>query len=274
MNIISLNIYKMESITKIVATIGPASEKKEIINEMIKHRLDIVRLNFSWGDHEWFSEIIKNVRHESKKEEKNIEIMQDLSGPRVQEGSDHHFGGDEEIITEKDIKDLDFGIKEGVDYIAMSFVGKGSDVKKLRELISEKGGNQKIISKIERKIAVENIDEILEETDGIMVARGDLGNEYPLEEIPFIQHYLIEKANEVGKMVIVATQMMLSMVENEKPTRAEVSDVAYAIIDGADGVMLSEESAKGKNPVQAIEYLEKIALSAEKHLFIDDIIIT
>lgn len=264
----------MESITKIVATIGPASEKKEIINEMIKHRLDIVRLNFSWGDHEWFSEIIKNVRHESKKEEKNIEIMQDLSGPRVQEGSDHHFGGDEEIITEKDIKDLDFGIKEGVDYIAMSFVGKGSDVKKLRELISEKGGNQKIISKIERKIAVENIDEILEETDGIMVARGDLGNEYPLEEIPFIQHHLIEKANEAGKMVIVATQMMLSMVENENPTRAEVSDVAYAIIDGADGVMLSEESAKGKNPVQAIEYLEKIALSAEKHLFIDDIIIT
>lgn len=261
----------MESITKIIATIGPASDKKEIISEMIKHHLDIARLNFSWGDHEWFSSVIKNIREAAKEQDRSIEIMQDLSGPRVQVGADHHFGGDEEIITEKDISDLEFGISQNVDYVAMSFVGNGDDVKKLKKLIEEKGGNQKIIAKIERKIAVENLEEILDEADGIMVARGDLGNEYELEEIPFIQHQIIEKANDFGKMVIVATQMMLSMVENEKPTRAEVSDVAYSIIDGADAVMLSEESAKGKNPVKAVEYLEKISLSAEKHLFLDEI---
>jgi len=253
--------------TKIVATIGPASNSKEVISNMIEHHMDIARLNFSWGTHEWHNEIIKNIREASKEKNKEIPIIQDLSGPRVQEGTEHRFGGkeDEEVITEKDIGDLYFGIEQNVEYVALSFVGQASDVIKLKKLIKEKGGNQKIISKIERKIAVENLEEIIKESDAIMVARGDLGNEFPLEEIPFIQHEIIKACNKVGKMVIVATQMLLSMVDNPKPTRAEVSDVAYAILDGADGVMLSEESAKGKYPIEAVTMMEKISLVAEKN---------
>jgi len=265
----------MESKTKIIATIGPSSQSKEILVELIKHNLNIARLNFSWDTHEGHSIIIKHIREASKEANVKILIIQDLSGPRVQEKSGHHFGGENntEVITEKDKDDLSFGIKENVDYIALSFVGSGNDVIELRNLIKEKGGNQKIIAKIERKIAYENLDEILEVADAVMVARGDLGNEYPLEEIPFIQHQIIEKANKKGKMVIVATQMMLSMVNSPTPTRAEVSDVAYAIIDGANAVMLSEESATGKYPVETVAMMEKIALAAEKHLFRKDIII-
>lgn len=263
----------MESKTKIVATIGPSSDKKEIIEEFIKHNLNIARLNFSWDTHEGHKKIIEHIREAANECGKSISIMQDLSGPREQDGANHHFGGqvDTEVITEKDINDLYFGIEQNVDYVALSFVGTANDIVKLRKLITEKGGSQKIIAKIERKVGFENLDEILEVTDGVMVARGDLGNEYPLEEIPFIQHRIIEKCNAKGKMVIVATQMMLSMVNSPTPSRAEVTDVAYAIIDGADGVMLSEESAMGKHPVEAVAMMEKIAIAAEKHLKIDDI---
>lgn len=257
------------SATKIIATIGPASCSREMISEMIKHHMDVARLNFSWGEYDWHAEIIKNIR-EIARENNNlsIPIIQDLSGPRVQEGSEHHFGGKEEseIITEKDIKDLTFGIEKGVEYIALSFVGRATDVIQLKKLIKERGGNQKVISKIERKLAIDNLNEIIKESDGIMVARGDLGNEFPLEKIPFIQHYIIEECKKADKMVIVATQMLLSMIESPVPTRAEVSDVAYAILDGADGVMLSEESAKGKYPVEAVSMMEKIALVAEQHI--------
>lgn len=257
----------MESKTKIIATIGPASNNKEIILALINHHLDIFRLNFSWSSHEEYAETIKNIRESANQTQRNILIMQDLSGPRVQEGSEHHFGGNEndKVITEKDIKDLDFGIEQKVDYVALSFVGNANDVLDLKNLIKEKGGNQKVIAKIERKSAYINLDSILEVSDGVMVARGDLGNEFPLEEIPFVQHEIIEKANKKGKMVIVATEMLLSMVDNQRPTRAEVSDVAYAIIDGADAVMLSEESARGKYPVEAVEMMEKISILAEKN---------
>lgn len=257
----------MESITKIIATIGPSSESKDIISKMINHHMNMVRLNFSWSEYDWHSNVIKNIREESIKNNLYIPIIQDLSGPRVQDGKDHHFGGkeDEIVITEKDKKDLSFGIENNVDYVALSFVGSSSDVKELRNLIKEKGGNQKIISKIERKLAYENLTEIINESDAIMVARGDLGNEFPIEEIPFIQHKIIQECKKANKMVIVATQMLLSMVENPVPTRAEVSDVCYAILDGADCVMLSEESARGKYPVEAIEIMERIALVAEKH---------
>lgn len=265
----------MKSKTKIIGTIGPASKEKEVIKELIKHNLNIARLNFSWDVHEGHRIIIQNIREASKELGLEVEIMQDLSGPREQVGGEHHFGGEEkgEVITEKDKTDLIFGIEQKVDYVALSFVGCANDILELRNLISNQGGNQRIIAKIERKLAYDNIDEILEVVDGIMVARGDLGNEFPLEEIPFVQHKIIEKCNQKGKMVIVATQMMLSMVESPTPTRAEVSDVAYAIIDGADAVMLSEESAKGKHPIEAVAMMERIALAAEKHLLIKDIII-
>lgn len=257
----------MEINTKIIATIGPASNTPEILSKMIDHKMSIARLNFSWNTYDWHKNIIDSVRKISTERNIIIPIIQDLSGPRVQDGSEHYFGGeqDQEVITEKDLADLNFGIEQNVEYVALSYVGKAQDVIKLRELINIKGGNQKIISKIERRVAVENLDEILKVTDAIMVARGDLGNEYPLEEIPFIQHLIIDKSNKAGKMVIVATQMMLSMVESPTPTRAEVSDVAYAILDGANAVMLSEESARGKYPIEAIEMMEKIAIVAEKN---------
>lgn len=257
----------MESVTKVIATIGPVSSNKETISQMIEHHVDIFRLNFSWGNHEWFTQVIKDIRESAKEHNKHIDIIQDLSGPRVQDGSEHRFGGkeDTEVITEKDISDLYFGIEQGVDYVAQSFVGKAADVIKLKKLIADKNGNQKVIAKIERKVAFENMNEIIAETDAVMVARGDLGNEFPLEEIPFVQHEIIEACNKADKMVIVATQMLLSMVDSPTPTRAEVSDVAYAILDGADGVMLSEESAKGKYPVEAVYMMEKISLVAEKH---------
>ncbi len=261
----------MPSKTYIIATIGPSCDKKEVITGMIKHRMDMARLNFSWGTYEWHTSVIKNIRDVAKENNLSIPIIQDLSGPRVQTGGEHHFGGDKEIITEKDRENLIFGIEQGLEYVALSFVGQASDIIELKQLIKEKGGNQKIIAKIERKLAYENLSEIIKESDGIMVARGDLGNEFPLEEIPFVQHHIIEECKKNGKMVIVATQMLLSMVHSPTPTRAEVSDVAYAILDGADGVMLSEESAKGNYPVEAVEMMEKIALVAEKHINKDKI---
>lgn len=229
--------------------------------------MNIARLNFSWGTHEWHKSIIKNIREEAQKNNIIIPIIQDLSGPRVQEGCNHHFCGDNEqkVITDKDKNDLIFGIEQKVEYIALSFVGDATDIIELKNLIKENGGNQKVIAKIERRIAYENLDKIIKESDGIMIARGDLGNEFPLEEIPFIQHNIIKECKKENKMVIVATQMLLSMVDNPIPTRAEVSDVAYAVLDGADAIMLSEESARGKYPVESIAMMEKIAQAAEKH---------
>ncbi len=257
----------MESLTKIIATVGPASNDKETIRKMIENHANMFRLNFSWNDHDWHRNVIKTVRELEKEMGVEIAIIQDLSGPRVQDENGHHFGGEEGqcIITEKDKTDLEFGIKEGVDYIAMSFVCCCDDILELRKLIEERGGQQKIIAKIERRQAYENLDSILELADSVLVARGDLGNEFPLEEIPFIQHHIVEESKKVGKMVIVATQMLTSMENNPTPTRAEVSDVAYAIVDGADGVMLSEESARGKYPVEAVAFMDKIALMAEKY---------
>ncbi len=257
----------MDSKTIIIATIGPVSDSKEVITELIKHRMDMARLNFSWGTQDWHKDIIRNIREASKENNLYIPIIQDISGPRVQEAGDHHFGGEinQKIITEKDISDLNFGIEQGVDYIALSFVGTANDVIELKELIAQRGGKQKVISKIERRLAYENLDEIIKESDGIMIARGDLGNEFPIEEIPFIQHHIIHECKKAGKMVIVATQMLLSMIDSVTPTRAEVSDVVYAILDGANGIMLSEESAKGNYPVEAVAMMERIALTAEKH---------
>ncbi len=257
----------MESKTLIIATMGPSTTNAKIISELIKHRMDVARLNFSWDTHESHKDMIKKLRDTSNSLNRKISIMQDLSGPRIQDGVGHHFGGeiDHQVVTEKDTNDLKFGIEQGVDMIAMSFVGHANDIIHLRNLVKENGGNQKIIAKIERKVAFENIDEILEVADGVMVARGDLGNEYPLEEIPIVQHKIIKKANTKGKMVIVATEMMLSMVDSPTPTRAEVSDITYAVLDGANGVMLSEESAKGEYPVEAVTMMEKILLTIEKH---------
>jgi len=257
----------MNSKAQIIATIGPATGNKEIVRKMIDSGLDVARLNSSWGTYEEHAGYIKNIRENEKEVGRHIPIILDLSGPRIQEKTKHEFNNEaEEIITERDLADFKFGMEQGVDYIAMSFIGDKNDILKLREKMQELGKVIPIIAKIERKIAVFNIDEIIKASDAIMVARGDLGNEVPLEQIPFIEKDVIEKCKIAGKPVIVATQMMLSMTENPQPTRAEVTDVAYAILSGADAVMLSEESATGKYPLEAVMMMERTIIESEKHL--------
>ncbi|UYZ12697.1 pyruvate kinase [Brevibacillus sp. WF146] len=169
-------------------------------------------------------------------------------------------------ITEKDAQDIEFGIRQGVDFIAASFVRKASDILEIREILERHGVRIDIIAKIENQEGVDNVDEILAVSDGLMVARGDLGVEIPAEEVPLVQKKLIKKCNELGKPVITATQMLDSMQRNPRPTRAEASDVANAIFDGTDAIMLSGETAAGKYPVESVETMNRIALRAEQEL--------
>lgn len=255
----------MERKTKIVATLGPATHTEEILGKMIPY-IDIVRLNFSWGTHEDMAALIKMVRNVSNEKGKTISIIQDLSGPRKQEVEGHHFkDGAEEIITEKDLTDLAFGISENVDYVAMSYIGNADDIKKLQGHMDTLGKRIPIIAKIERREAVEVIDEIIEVTDAVMIARGDLGLAFPIEEIPFLERRILSKCNKKNKFVIVATEMLLSMVTKDRPTRAEVTDVAFAVNGGASAVMLSEETAQGEHPVQVVEVMDRIVRFAESH---------
>lgn len=167
-------------------------------------------------------------------------------------------------FTEKDREDLLFGIENGVDMVSLSYVRESSDIKKVKDFLKIHNRNIPVIAKIERRESLENIDAILAASDGIMVARGDLGVETPLEKIPNVQKMLIRKANELGKPVITATQMLRSMVENVQPTRAEVTDIVNAIYDGTDAVMLSEETATGRFPIEAVRMMDKISLSCEE----------
>lgn len=259
---------------QIVATIGPVSKSKDVLEQLFVSGVDIIRLNFSWGTYDEHSSYIKETRELANKLQKKVSIIQDLSGPRIQTGASHGFNSIEDaILTDKDLRDLEFGIKEGVEYIAQSFVGTADDVLLLRGHIANLHGTQKIIAKIERKIAVENIASIIEVVDGIMIARGDLGNEVPLEDIPLIERDIIALCKAHGKPVIVATQMFFSMIHNPIPTRAEMTDVEYAILNGADAVMLSDETAMGHYPVETVSFMEKGILAAEQRLDDDKIAI-
>ena len=332
--------------TKIVCTLGPASEKEEVLRELIKSGLNVCRMNFSHGSHEEHKgrmDLVKKLR-----EELNMPtaILLDTKGPEIRTGkfdapevlleegqtftitmkdvmgnkemctvsykglaNDVKTGdtiliddglvgltvkevnGDDIVcevqnsgivknhkgvnvpgvkvnlpaITEKDRSDIEFGIEQGIDFIAASFVRKVSDVLAIREILEENNATHiKIISKIENQEGVDNLDEIIEVSDGIMVARGDLGVEIPTEEIPVVQKLMIKKCNEAGKPVITATQMLDSMIRNPRPTRAEVTDVANAIYDGTDAIMLSGETAAGKYPVEAVKTMATIAKRAEE----------
>ncbi|WP_299032150.1 pyruvate kinase [uncultured Anaerococcus sp.] len=332
--------------TKIVCTIGPASEKPEVLEHLILNGMNVARLNFSHGSHEEHLEKIKTIRRLRRKLNKPIAIMLDTKGPEIRTGnydveeiflkpddiftlttrdvmgnqdivSVSHEGLPQDVsvgseiyiddglvqlevieikdgtdvvcrvqnngvlsnhkgvnlpgsktnlpaLTPKDIDDIKFGIENGIDLIAASFVRKKEDVYDLRKVLEDHGGESiKIISKIESQEGVDNIEEIIEASDGIMVARGDLGIEIKTELIPGVQKDIIRRCNASAKPVITATQMLDSMIRNPRPTRAETTDVANAIIDGTDCVMLSGETAGGKYPVQAVKTMRDICITTE-----------
>ncbi|MFC4304800.1 pyruvate kinase [Cohnella boryungensis] len=334
--------------TKIVCTIGPASESLENTKKLIAAGMNVARLNFSHGDYEEHGNRIKTIRQASQELNKTVAILLDTKGPEIRLGklkeepielvqgeyitltteeilgdinrvpvtykdlpSDVSVGStiliDDGLIgmtvvdiqgpeikcqivnsgqikskkgvnvpgvaismpglTEKDVNDIKFGIEVGVDFIAASFVRRASDVLEIRELLERHDARYiNIISKIENQQGVDNLDEILEVSDGLMVARGDLGVEIPAEEVPLVQKMMIEKCNRAGKPVITATQMLDSMQRNPRPTRAEASDVANAIFDGTDAIMLSGETAAGKYPVESVLTMSRIAERAESAL--------
>ncbi|GJQ58955.1 MAG: pyruvate kinase [Candidatus Scalindua sp. AMX11] len=330
--------------TKIVCTIGPASDSEDLLGKLIDAGMNVARLNFSHGTHEEHGETIRRIRSVSEKRDAPIAILQDLAGPKIRVGKFKqdsvilepgqpfvltneavlgdenrafvsypklteevkagdrilladgsielyvvktdvknvtctvHVGGELssnkginlpesslsiEAFTEKDRKDLEFGLGQGVDYVAMSFVRSKEDIARMKEFLKGINRQVPIIAKVEKPEALANIDEIIDSVDGIMVARGDLAVETALEKVPMVQKMLILKSNQKGKPVITATQMLKSMIENPRPTRAEANDVANAVLDGTDAVMLSEETTVGKYPVGSVRTMAKIIEATE-----------
>lgn len=258
--------------TQIVCTIGPASKSPAILEALIAHGMDVARLNFSHGTHEEHAHMIADIRAAAAKAGRRIPIIQDLSGPRVQTGASHHMAeGAVQVVTEKDLNDLDFGIAQKVEYVCQSFVGSAADVTYLREQIAKRmqfkpdSERPKVMAKVERQEALDNINEIVMAADAVMLGRGDLGQAIPIERLPFAEAAVVRTCKEFKKPVIVATEMLESMIEKPEPTRAEIIDIAYAVILGADAVMLSGESAKGKYPVEAVSIMERVVAEAERY---------
>ena len=252
---------------QIIATIGPSSTKGEILDEMLKAGMDIARLNFYWPGPKEGRERIRTIREVAKNNNTTIPILADLPGPRLQDKDGHAFDANmSKALTPKDREFIKFGVENNVDYISVSFVGNKEDINDCRKEIQKCGGKQKIIAKIEREEALKNIDEIIKVADVIMIARGDMGNEVPIEKIPFIQKDIIQKCKAAGKPVITATQMLYSMKDSPFPTRAEATDVVNAVLESSDAIMLSEETANGKYPIRAVYVMEHLALEAENHL--------
>lgn len=340
--------------TKIICTIGPASNSEELLEELIEAGMNVARLNFSHGTHDQHALVIQRIRMIAKRLGKTIAILQDLQGPKIRTGllQDHkavqllhgaeliittqpvvgtaarvsttyqdlpkdvqagdrillddgllelrvlgsnetevrcqvvHGGPLKEnkginlpgvavsapALTEKDREDVRFGVEQGVDYVALSFVRKPDDILEARRFIWQiqqdigmktQTNTIPLIAKLEKPEAIALLDEILKVADGVMIARGDLGVEMPAEKVPLIQKQVIAKCNQLGLPVITATQMLESMVTNSRPTRAEVNDVYNAIIDGTDAVMLSAETASGAYPIQAVEMMVRIACEIE-----------
>jgi pyruvate kinase len=208
------------------------------------------------------------IRKAAENNNTKVLILADLPGPRVQDNKDGHTynANASKALTDRDRGLIKFAVDNKLDYISVSFVGNSDDITDCRNEIKKCGGTQKIVAKIERREAVDNIDLIIAATDIIMVARGDLGNEVPIEKIFFIQEEIIKKCKLAGKPVITATQMLYSMKDNPSPTRAEATDVVTAVLQGTDAIMLSEETSIGKYPIRAVYVMEHLALEAESHL--------
>lgn len=250
---------------QIVATIGPASKDHDTIKRMIESGMSLARLNFSWGTHEEHTQFVETIRVAAAEVGVEVPVIQDLSGPRVQKGSDHTFNADDPVITEKDKKDLAVASTCQVEYVAMSFVRDAADINTLRGIMDEKNISSKIIAKIERQEALDNIDEIIAVADGIMIARGDLGDAIDYATLPFVKKDILRRCREVGKPVIVATEMLTSMIDDTDPNRADISDIAHAVLDGTSATMLSNETAVGSNPVETVAVMRRVVDEAQKH---------
>lgn len=256
----------------IVATLGPSSNDEGVLERMIEAGMNVARLNLSWGPTEERAHFSGMIARINERRGIRIPVMYDLSGPRIQEDEGHRFNGSEgPVITDKDRADIPIGIQNGATHFALSYVGSRADVDQLRQLIAEGGGNQRIIAKIERRVAIEKADEIIAAANGIMIARGDLGLEIPLETMPFVQIELIEKARAAGKPIIVATDMMTSMIKAPAPSRSDVTDVAFAALIGADAVMLSNETTQGERPAETVAMMAKILDEVVKRGFGEEI---
>lgn len=224
---------------------------------------DIFRMNFAWQTHESTARYVALIKEVEHTLQKKLLILADLPGPRVQGAGGHSFDPALPSITKNDEEVLAWCAKEYIPYVALSFVAQAEDILACKKIITSLEGSQRVIAKIERADAVANIDSIIEVADGVMVARGDLGENIPLEEVPFVQQEIVRKANAAGKPVIVATQMLLSMTSHTEPTRAEVTDVTEAVRSGADVVMLSDETASGDFPVEAVAMMDRIIRETE-----------
>lgn len=244
---------------KIIATIGPACDDKRTIEKLIKAGVSVFRLNFKHSSFRWHATRMQRIREVAEKLGLPIGLMIDLRGPedRVEKPN---------TLFAEDLKALSLAKKYEADFIALSFVRDEEDILNLRRGLEKEDLSASIIAKIETQSAIEDFEKILLKADGIMVARGDLGVELPIEEVPFWQKYIIGRCLKVGKPVITATEMLLSMTQNPRPTRAEVSDIANSVYDYSDALMLSEETAIGKYPVEAVEMMRRTCEFIEKNL--------
>jgi len=251
--------------TQIVATIGPACSDPQVIAAMIDAGMSIARLNFSWGTHDEHRSFVADVRQAARQAGVTIPIIQDLSGPRVQTGEDHTMDTDIAVITDKDIADIEALADLEIEYVALSFIKDADDVNQLRTHLSAADSHAKIIAKIERPEAITNLDSIIAAADGVMVARGDLGDAIAFETLPFVKKDILRRCVAGGKPAIVATEMLTSMIASDRPSRADVSDIAHAVLDGASATMLSNETAVGAHPVKAIGVMRMVVDEAQKH---------
>src|ERR1035437_5872582 len=244
---------KLTRHVKIVSTVGPASNSPETIKALMLAGIDVVRLNLAYGTFAEHHRVITDIRRISKKLNFPVGILLDLPGTKYQKGSTRT------VFTSC----LEFSQKEKVDFVALSFLTSAAQVVEVRKMLKNMKSDVTIIAKIERAAALKAHEAILDAADGLMVARGDLASEISIEQVPLAQKQLIRAANRRGKPVITATQMLESMVRSPSPTRAEATDVANAVLDGTDAVMLSEETATGKYPVEAVKMMSKIIEAAE-----------
>ncbi len=254
------------NIPEIIVTFGPKISEEEKLKQIIMSGVKVFRFNTSWLDLKNEGKEIDYLKKISADLNSDIKIIIDLSGPRVQKENGHTFNKDLVVPTQEDYEFIKLGINNNVDYFAISFVKDENEVDLYKKVIKEQNGNQKIISKIERQEAVDNLSQLIEISDAVMVARGDLGDNLPIEKVPFIQEEIIKKSKASNKPVIVATQMLYSMVKNSTPTRAEVSDIASAVTEGADYLMLSDETTIGDFPTESVSVMKRVISESIQHV--------